>query len=219
MADDFEHGFGDLGGPGPADGERQLNLHFSHEVMAGTYANYARVRHTPYELTVTFGEVGDGADGSGLAVARVHMSPRFASELIDALDDNFSKWRYTQGVRDLPESDAHHESEDADEEVDDLPSQLAQVERGATRPALPIALEPQRLPGVYANFANVSHSDYEFTISFARLDHEVDDVAVPGVVVLRINCAPLFLRELIDLLEAAYGAWHEAVAPEDGEDG
>jgi hypothetical protein len=44
--------------------------------------------------------------------------------------------------------------------------------------------------GVYANFANVSHSDYEFTITFARVDHEVEDDEIPGVVVSRVNLSP-----------------------------
>src|SRR5215467_8006506 len=54
------------------------------------------------------------------------------------------------------------------------------------------------MAGVYANFANVSHSDYEFTITFARVDHEVDEEEIPGVVVSRINLSPRFMRELID---------------------
>ena len=36
------------------------------------------------------------------------------------------------------------------------------------------------MAGLYANFANVSHSDYEFTITFARVDHEVEDERDPG---------------------------------------
>ena len=43
------------------------------------------------------------------------------------------------------------------------------------------------MAGVYANFANVSHSDYEFTLTFARVDHEVEDDEVPGVVVSRVS--------------------------------
>ena len=46
------------------------------------------------------------------------------------------------------------------------------------------------MAGVYSNFANVSHSDYEFTITFARVDHEVEDDEIPGVVVSRINLSP-----------------------------
>ena len=42
---------------------------------------------------------------------------------------------------------------------------------------------PEIMAGHYANFANVSHSDYEFSITFARVDHEVEEQEVPGVVV------------------------------------
>ena len=55
---------------------------------------------------------------------------------------------------------------------------------------LNIHFSPEIMAGVYANFANVSHSDYEFTVTFARVDHEVDDVEVPGVVVTRVNLSP-----------------------------
>jgi len=36
-----------------------------------------------------------------------------------------------------------------------------------------IHLDPEHLAGVYANFANISSSDYEFTLTFARIDHEI----------------------------------------------
>ena len=62
-------------------------------------------------------------------------------------------------------------------------------------------MSPEVMAGVYANFANVSHSDYEFTITFARLDHEIEDDEIPGVVVSRVSAAPQFMRELIDALE------------------
>ena len=42
---------------------------------------------------------------------------------------------------------------------------------------LNIHLDPENLAGVYANFANISFSDYEFTITFARIDHEVEEAA------------------------------------------
>ena len=63
------------------------------------------------------------------------------------------------------------------------------------------------MAGVYANFANVSHSDYEFTITFARVDHEVEDDEIPGVVVSRVNLSPRFMRELIDAMEDNYSKW------------
>jgi uncharacterized protein DUF3467 len=72
---------------------------------------------------------------------------------------------------------------------------------------LNIHLDPANLAGVYANFANITFSDYEFTITFARVDHEVDDPEVPGVVVSRMNLSPRFMRELIDAMEDNYSKW------------
>ena len=66
---------------------------------------------------------------------------------------------------------------------------------------------PEVMAGMYANFANVSHSDYEFTITFARVDHEVEAEEVPGVVVSRISLSPKFMRELIDAMEDNWSKW------------
>jgi Protein of unknown function (DUF3467) len=70
-----------------------------------------------------------------------------------------------------------------------------------------IHTSPEAMAGVYANFANVSHSDYEFTITFARVDHEVEEDEVPGVVVARVALSPRFMRELIDAMEDNYSKW------------
>jgi Protein of unknown function (DUF3467) len=70
-----------------------------------------------------------------------------------------------------------------------------------------IHFSPEIMSGVYANFANVSHSDYEFTITFARVDHEVEDDEVPGVVVSRINLSARFMRELIEAMQDNYAKW------------
>ena len=72
---------------------------------------------------------------------------------------------------------------------------------------LNIHLDPENLAGVYSNFANVSFSDYEFTITFARVDHEVDDGEVPGVVVSRVNMSPRFMRELLDAMTDSWSKW------------
>ena len=64
-----------------------------------------------------------------------------------------------------------------------------------------------QLAGVYANFANVSFSDYEFTITFARIDHEVEDGEVPGVVVSRVNMSHAFMRELIEAMQDSWSKW------------
>jgi hypothetical protein len=70
-----------------------------------------------------------------------------------------------------------------------------------------IHFSPEDMGGVYANFANVSFSDYEFTITFARVDHEIDADEIPGIVVSRVNLSPKFMRELADALEDSYSKY------------
>jgi hypothetical protein len=70
-----------------------------------------------------------------------------------------------------------------------------------------IHFAPEIMAGVYSNFANVSHSDYEFTITFARVDHEVEDDEIPGVVVSRVNLSPRFMGELIAAMQDNYVKW------------
>ena len=72
---------------------------------------------------------------------------------------------------------------------------------------LNIQIEPGQLVGVYANFANISFSDYEFTLTFARIDHEVEDGDIPGVVVSRVNMSTKFMHELLEAMNDAYSKW------------
>src|SRR5918999_5202140 len=72
---------------------------------------------------------------------------------------------------------------------------------------LNIHMDPQHLGGTYANFANVSFSDYEFTITFARIEHEVEEGDVPGAVVARVNMTSRFMQELLEAMNDAYGKW------------
>ena len=72
---------------------------------------------------------------------------------------------------------------------------------------LNIHVDPQHLGGVYSNFANISFSDYEFTLTFARIDHEVEEGDVPGVVVARVNMSTRFMHELLDAMNDAYSKW------------
>ena len=81
------------------------------------------------------------------------------------------------------------------------------MENESSERHLNIHLDPDQMAGVYANFANVSFSDYEFTITFARIDHEVEDGAVPGVVVSRVNMSMKFMTELIDAMQDSYSKW------------
>ena len=87
--------------------ERHLNIHTSPEVMAGHYANFANVSHSDYEFSITFARVDheiEAEEVPGVVVSRINLSPRFTRELIDALEDNWSKWVTREGIKNLPEA-------------------------------------------------------------------------------------------------------------------
>ncbi len=78
---------------------------------------------------------------------------------------------------------------------------------GGSERQLNIHLDPDNLAGVYANFANISFSDYEFTLTFARIDHEVEEGDIPGVVVARVNLSQRFMKELLDAMQDSWSKW------------
>jgi Protein of unknown function (DUF3467) len=88
------------------DRERHINIHFSPDIMAGVYANFANVSHSEYEFTITFARVDHEVEDDeipGVVVSRVNLSPRFMRELIDAMEDNYSKYQTSEGIKNLPE--------------------------------------------------------------------------------------------------------------------
>ena len=88
--------------------ERRLNIHFSPEVMAGVYANFANVSHSDYEFTITFARIDHEVEEDevpGVVVSRVNLSPRFMKELIEAMNDNYSKWQTREGIKNLADPD------------------------------------------------------------------------------------------------------------------
>ena len=84
------------------------------------------------------------------------------------------------------------------------------VEDESQERQLNIHVDPQHLGGVYSNFANISFSDYEFAITFARIDHEVEEGDIPGVVVARVNMSTRFMKELLDAITDNYSKWQAA---------
>jgi len=93
--------------PEPEPGERRLNIHLDPTQIGGVYANFANITFSRYEFTLTFAriehEVEEG-DVPGAVVARINASPRFVEELIAALQDSWSKYTTTEGIRNLPEA-------------------------------------------------------------------------------------------------------------------
>jgi hypothetical protein len=104
---------------GEDDRERHINIHTSPEIMAGVYSNFANVSHSDYEFTVTFARVDHEVEEEeipGVVVSRINLSPRFMRELIDAMEDNYSKWRTREGIKSLPEVEGTDRRPPEDEE-------------------------------------------------------------------------------------------------------
>ena len=72
---------------------------------------------------------------------------------------------------------------------------------------LNLQVDPEQMAGVYANFVNVSFSDYEFTITFARVEHEVEEGDLNGVVVARVNASPRLVEDLLAAVQEAWSRW------------
>jgi hypothetical protein len=66
--------------------------------------------------------------------------------------------------------------------------------------------------GVWANFARVSHSPYEFTLDFARIDFATAP-DMQGVVVARVNLSPLMVTQLIEALETNWATYAQKAMP------
>lgn len=90
------------------DGHEERQLHIDlDEQMAGVYANFGRVSFSQYEFTLDFCRIEHETEGPeipGVLVSRVNVSPRFMRELIDAMEDSWSKWETREGIRNLPET-------------------------------------------------------------------------------------------------------------------
>jgi len=88
--------------------ERKLNLQVDTEHLAGHYANFANVSFSDYEFTITFARIDhgseEGAEIPGVVVARINMAQKFTKELIEALNDAWSKYTTVKGIQDLPEA-------------------------------------------------------------------------------------------------------------------
>jgi hypothetical protein len=74
-----------------------------------------------------------------------------------------------------------------------------------------IMIESAHLAGVWANFARVSHSPYEFTLDFARLDFSTKPPQ--GIVVARVSLSPLMVTQLIEALRTNWDIYAERAMP------
>jgi hypothetical protein len=81
------------------------------------------------------------------------------------------------------------------------------VEDSGHERQLNIQIDTDHLAGAYANFANITFSEYEFTITFVRIDHAIEEGEIPGVVVARVNMSTRFTKELLDALTDSWSKY------------
>jgi hypothetical protein len=81
------------------------------------------------------------------------------------------------------------------------------VDEDAQERQLSLQLDPEQMAGVYANYATVSFSDYEFTLTFARVEHEVEEGDMTGVVVARVNLSTRLMQELLVAMQDTWSKW------------
>ena len=72
-------------------------------------------------------------------------------------------------------------------------------------------MPPDQMAGVWANFAQVSHSEHEFTLDFVRIQYGSEPLT--GVVVSRISVSPLFVTQLIDALRDNWQKFADKAMP------
>jgi hypothetical protein len=71
------------------------------------------------------------------------------------------------------------------------------------------------MAGVWANWAQVHHSEHEFTIDFVRLDYSSGSPPKRGIVVARVAVSPLFITQLIDALTRNWSVYAEKAMPKE----
>ena len=81
-----------------------MKIHTQPDQLGGVWANAAAVRHSPHEFTIDFLRCDFDDAGqvtNGLLVQRVNVSPLFVTQLISALQDNWSKYATKALPRDI----------------------------------------------------------------------------------------------------------------------
>ncbi|MBE0429921.1 MAG: DUF3467 domain-containing protein [Thermoleophilia bacterium] len=93
----------DNGARGP-----QVKVQVPPDVQRGVYANMARVNHSEFEFSIDFANADfAGQDPQGnipaVVVARIMISHEFMPHLLEALQDNYSRFLTRRDIEGLPE--------------------------------------------------------------------------------------------------------------------
>ena len=73
-----------------------LNIELTEEVAEGTYSNIAVINHSPSEFVVDFIQMMPGVPKAKVK-SRIILTPQHAKRLMNALNDNISKFQAQHG--------------------------------------------------------------------------------------------------------------------------
>lgn len=87
----------------------QVKVQVPPDIQRGVYANMARVNHSEYEFSIDFANADfAGHDAAGnipaVVVTRVMVSHEFMPHLLEALQDNYSRFLTRRDIEGLPET-------------------------------------------------------------------------------------------------------------------
>ncbi|HSH60754.1 MAG TPA: DUF3467 domain-containing protein [Acidimicrobiales bacterium] len=148
-------------------------------------------------MTETHGHERRGADGGKNGEGRVSLHPLDFEEALRGL----LRVEPPEAPTQTPNS--RTDDMDPQPEQGDNEGQEAQI-----------IMEPAQMAGVWANYARVGHSPYEFTLDFVRLDFS--NTPPNGIVVARVSVSPLFISQLIDALNANWQQYAQRALPKAG---
>ena len=78
-----------------------LNIELTEEVAEGTYSNIAIINHSPSEFVVDFIRMMPGVPKAKVK-SRIILTPQHAKRLMNALNDNISKFQAQHGeIKDI----------------------------------------------------------------------------------------------------------------------
>lgn len=80
----------------------QLQIELKEEVALGTYSNLAIISHSSSEFILDFIRVMPGMPKANVQ-SRLILAPEHAKRLLQALEDNISKYEHTFGPIRLPD--------------------------------------------------------------------------------------------------------------------
>ena len=83
-------------------GNGELQIELKEEVGLGTYANLAVITHSSSEFVLDFVSVLPGIPKAPV-LSRIILAPEHAKRLLNALEDNISKYEHAFGPISMPE--------------------------------------------------------------------------------------------------------------------